>query len=87
MASADDSDGTDITGVGTGDLAVLGALQRSLAAGYGDFALPDDEQRNQYSQELQLSGTALDERLSYTTGIFLAKGGDRQYYIRQPGRL
>jgi iron complex outermembrane recepter protein len=69
----DDSDATDISGVETGGLAVLGALQRSLAAGYGDFALPDDEQRNQYSQELQLSGTALDERLNYTTGIFLAR--------------
>jgi iron complex outermembrane receptor protein len=73
ISQADDSDGTDILGVGTGDLVVLGALQRSLAAGYGNFALPDDEQRNQYSEELQLSGTALDERLAYTTGIFLAK--------------
>ncbi len=73
IARSDDSDGTDILGVGTGDQVVLGALQRSLAAGYGDFALPDDEKRNQYSQELQLSGTALDERLAYTTGIFLAK--------------
>jgi len=73
IAQADDSDGTDILGVGTGDLVVLGALQRSLAAGFGEFALPDDEKRNQYSQELQLSGTALDERLAYTTGIFLSK--------------
>jgi iron complex outermembrane recepter protein len=69
----DDSDATDISGVETSDLAVMGALQRSLAAGYGDFALPDDEQRNQYSQELQLSGMALDEKLAYTTGIFLAR--------------
>jgi iron complex outermembrane recepter protein len=73
IARSDDSDGTDILGVGTGDLVVLGALQRSLTAGYGNFALPDDETRNQYSQELQLSGRALDDRLAYTTGIFLAK--------------
>ncbi|MEZ5502470.1 MAG: TonB-dependent receptor [Halioglobus sp.] len=69
----DDSDATDITGVETSGLAVLGALQRSLTAGYGDFTLPDTEKRNQYSEELQLSGTALDEKLNYTTGIFLAR--------------
>lgn len=73
IAQADDSDGTDILGVGTGDLVVLRALERSLSAGFGNFVLPDDEQRNQYSQELQLSGTALDKRLAYTTGIFLSK--------------
>ncbi|HEY6130608.1 MAG TPA: TonB-dependent receptor, partial [Halioglobus sp.] len=72
IEQADDSDGTDILGVGTGDLVVLNTLQRSLNAGYGDFALPEDEQRDQYSEELQLSGTALDERLSYTTGVFLS---------------
>ena len=69
----DDSDGTDITGVLTDNLAVLGALQRSLDAGYGEFTLPDGETRDQYSEELQLSGTALNERLAYTTGIFLAR--------------
>jgi iron complex outermembrane recepter protein len=68
----DDSDATDITGVETSGLAVQGALQRSLDAGYGNFSLPDQEKRNQYSQELQLSGTAFDERLTYTTGIFVA---------------
>ncbi len=73
IEQADDSDGTDILGVGTGDLVVLRALERSLAAGYGNFGLPDDEQRNQYSQELQISGTAMDERLNYTSGIFLSK--------------
>ena len=73
ISIVDDTDGTDIEGVATGPVAVLGALQRSLAAGYGDFSLPDDEERNQYSEELQLSGTALDERLTYTTGIFLAR--------------
>jgi iron complex outermembrane receptor protein len=69
----DDSDGTDIPGVSTGRLGVLGAVERSLAAGYGNFPFPDDEERDQYSQELQLNGTALDQKLSYTTGIFLAK--------------
>lgn len=69
----DDSDATDISGVSTSSLAVLGALKRSLAAGYGDFTLPDDQKRNQYSEELQLSGTAFNDRLFYTTGIFLAK--------------
>ena len=68
----DDSDATDITGVLTNDLAVHGALERSLNAGYGNFSLPDGEYRNQYSQELQLQGSALDDRLSYTTGIFVA---------------
>ena len=66
---------------------MLGALQRSLAAGYGNFALPDDETRDQYSQELQLSGTALDERLAYTTGIFLAKEDLENNIYRKSGRL
>ena len=69
----DDSDGTDITGVLTSGLAVRGGLERSLNAGFGDFSLPDDEKRDQYSQELQLTGRALAERLSYTTGIFLSR--------------
>jgi iron complex outermembrane recepter protein len=73
IVSEDDSDGTDIKGVGTGTISILGSLERSLQAGYGDFKLPDGEERNQYSEELQLSGTAFDERLSYTTGIFLAR--------------
>jgi len=73
IVSEDDSDGTDIKGVGTGSLSILGALERSLAAGYGDFEVPNNEDRNQYSQELQVSGTALDERLSYTTGLFVAR--------------
>ncbi len=73
IESEDDSDGTDIKGVGTGSLSILGALDRSLAAGYGDFEVPNTEDRNQYSQELQVTGTALDERLSYTTGIFVAR--------------
>ncbi len=69
----DDSDGTDITGVGTGTIAVVGSLERSLAAGYGNFALPENEERDQYSQELQIIGSALDDRLSYTVGIFAAR--------------
>lgn len=69
----DDSDATDIPGVETSGLAVLGALERSLDAGYGAFPLPGGEKRDQYSEELQLSGTAFDERLHYTTGIFLAR--------------
>jgi iron complex outermembrane receptor protein len=69
----DDSDGTDITGVLTSGLAVRGALERSLNAGFGNFTMPDGEQRDQYSQELQLSGNAFDDRLAYTTGIFVAK--------------
>ncbi len=73
IESEDDSDGTDIKGVGTGSISILGAMERSLAAGYGDFEVPNNEDRNQYSQELQVSGTALDERLSYTTGIFVAR--------------
>jgi iron complex outermembrane receptor protein len=68
-----DSDATDIAGVETGPLAVRSGLETSLASGYGDFSLPDDEQRNQYSEELQLTGTAFDNRLSYTTGIFVAR--------------
>ena len=68
-----DSDATDIAGVETGPLAVRSGLEASLASGYGDFSLPDDEQRNQYSEELQLTGRAFDNRLSYTTGIFVAR--------------
>jgi len=72
IRSSDDSDGTDILGVGSGDGVVFDALKRSLDAGFGNYRLPDDEERNQYSQELQLSGTAFDDRLSYTTGVFVA---------------
>ena len=72
ISIGDDSDGTDITGVLTNGLPVTQALQRSLSAGYGNFALPDDEKRNQYSQELQLTSTAFDDRLSYTAGLFYA---------------
>jgi iron complex outermembrane receptor protein len=68
-----DSDATDIPGVETGPLAVRRGLEASLASGYGDFSMPGDEQRNQYSEELQLTGTAFDNRLSYTTGIFVAR--------------
>jgi iron complex outermembrane recepter protein len=73
IKAVDDTDATDITGVLTHRNGVLGALERSLAAGYGDYQLPGDEKRDQYSQELQLSGTAFDDRLDYTTGIFLAR--------------
>ncbi len=72
ISIGDDSDGTDITGVLTNGLPVTQALQRSLSAGYGNFTLPDDEKRNQYSQELQLTSTAFDDRLSYTAGLFYA---------------
>ncbi|MDG2048353.1 MAG: TonB-dependent receptor [Halioglobus sp.] len=67
-----DSDATDIAGVETGPLAVRGGLEASLASGYGNFSIPDNETRNQYSQELQLTGTAFDNRLSYTSGFFVA---------------
>ncbi len=73
VISEDDSDGTDIMGVGTGNISVVGALKRSLNAGYGNFAIPDDEERTQYTQELQIIGSALDDRLSYTTGIFASR--------------
>lgn len=68
-----DSDATDIAGVETGPLAVRSGLEASLASGYGDFSLPGGEKRNQYSEELQLTGIAFDNRLSYTTGIFFAR--------------
>jgi iron complex outermembrane receptor protein len=73
IKAADDTEATDITGVITHRNGVLGALERSLDAGYGDYELPGDEKRNQYSQEMQLSGSAFDDRLEYTTGIFLAR--------------
>jgi iron complex outermembrane receptor protein len=69
----DDSDATDITGVETSGLAVLDALERSLDNGYGTYQMPDTEERDQYSEEFQVSGTAFDQRLAYTTGIFLAR--------------
>ena len=68
-----DSDATDIAGVETGPVAVRNGLEGSLASGYGNFSLPDDEKRNQYSEELQLTGTTFDDRLSYTAGIFVAR--------------
>ena len=70
-----DSDATDIAGVETGPLAVRSGLEASLTSGYGNFSMPDNEQRNQYSQELQLTGTAFGNRLSYSTGIFIAREG------------
>ena len=72
ISIGDDSDGTDIPGVTTNGLPVTQALERSLYAGYGNFTLPDDEERDQYSQELQLTSTAFDDRLRYTTGLFYA---------------
>jgi iron complex outermembrane receptor protein len=69
---AEDVDGTDILGAEGGGHSIQEALQLSLDAGYGDFTMPDDEHRNQYSEELQLSGTAFDDKLNYTTGIFLS---------------
>lgn len=71
--AVNDSDATDIAGVLSNRNGIYTALQKSLAAGYGDFELPGDEERNQYSQELQLSGVAFDDRLDYTTGVFLAR--------------
>ncbi len=68
-----DSDATDIAGVETGPLAVRSGLETSLASGYGNFSMPDNEKRNQYSQELQLTGTAFSNRLSYTAGFFVAR--------------
>lgn len=68
-----DSDATDISGVETGPLAVRNGLETSLAFGYGNFSMPSNEQRNQYSEELQVAGTAFDKKLSYTTGVFVAR--------------
>ena len=73
ILTGDDSDGTDIWGVSTSRLSVAAAVDRSLDAGYGDYESPEDEERDQYTQEFQLTGFAFDERLTYTTGIFLSK--------------
>ena len=69
----EDVDGTDILGAEGGGYSIQQALKRSLDAGYGDFTAPDDEHRNQYSEELQFSGTAFNDKLAYTTGIFLSR--------------
>lgn len=62
----DDQDGTDIAAVNNGTTTLNGALVNS---GHE----PIDESRSQFSQELQISGTAFDDRLSYTTGIFVSR--------------
>lgn len=36
------------------------------------WTMPDDEERQQISQEFQIIGSALDESLSYTVGLFAA---------------
>ena len=69
----DDSDGTNITGVGQGHISVIGGLERSLNAGYGNFSIPGGEERTQYTQEFQISGSAMDDRLIYTTGVFASR--------------
>ncbi len=61
----DDQDGSNISIVNNGGKV----LNQALAA---DGKKELDEKRLQISQELQVSGTAFDERLSYTTGIFLS---------------
>ena len=43
---------------------------RVMTAGYGDFDPPDDEERDQYSQEFQLTGNAFNERMQYVAGLY-----------------
>ncbi len=63
IARNDDQDGTSIGSLDSG----TEALNRTLAA---DGESVPDEERWQFSQELQLSGEAFDSRLKYTVGLF-----------------
>ncbi len=60
---ADDADASAAEIVGNGALAI----QRTFA---GSGLEPPEEERWQMTQEFQLTGNALGERLSYTAGIF-----------------
>ncbi len=60
-----DQDATDLALLGNGTLS----LTNTLSAAGVPF---DDEERDQISQELQLIGSAFDESLQFTTGLFLA---------------
>jgi outer membrane receptor protein involved in Fe transport len=71
--TSDDNDGTDVPGTSAGTTAFLNILQKSLDNGFGRYEMPDDETRLQYSEEIQFTGSALDESLSYTVGVFAAK--------------
>lgn len=60
---ADDADASAAAIVGNGALAI----QRTFA---GSGLEPPEEERWQITQEFQFTGSALNERLSYTAGIF-----------------
>ena len=61
----EDHDGTDYNVITQSSPVLYDMLDSS------GLSVPK-ERRNQYSQELRLSGSWLDERIQYTTGIFLA---------------
>jgi outer membrane receptor protein involved in Fe transport len=66
----DDQDGTNITALGNGRVSFDSVMNQSVNA--SRYSIPDEE-RNQVSQELQAIGSALDESLSYTVGLFYSK--------------
>lgn len=69
----DDVDATSLPMASNGTVTMYNTLDKSRANGYGNIERPDGETRQQVSQEFQLTGSALDEDLSYTLGLFYAK--------------
>ena len=67
----DDQDATALQALGNGTLSIHSIIDANAARGR-DVSL-DDEERSQLSQELQAIGSALDDRLSYTVGLFYSK--------------
>lgn len=63
----DDQDGTTLTALGNGRASFDLIMDQNP-----QFDIPDEE-RNQMSQEIQAIGSAFDESLSYTVGLFYSK--------------
>lgn len=59
----DDQDGTQISAVNNGSIALNSTLE-------ADGEPVPDEERMQFSQELQLNGAAFEDRLQFTLGAF-----------------
>lgn len=69
----DDVDATSLAVASNGTVSLYNTLDKSIANGYGNIERPGGETRQQASQEFQLTGSALDEDLSYTLGLFYAQ--------------
>jgi len=63
----DDQDASGLSALGNGSVSFHKVIDQNSQLSVGD------EERNQLSQELQAIGSALDESLSYTVGVFYSK--------------